>query len=124
MPLPTEESDLISEIARIRKENLSGMQVIVEKVGGYVGKGQPGSSMFKFGRGVGVIIGALIAYRIPFREVTPQEWQKAAGTGTANGRNPAQWKRHLRELARQRYPQLQPTLSTSDALLMLAFFEK
>jgi len=75
--------------------------------------------MFRFGRSTGVIIGALCALRIPFREIPPQAWQKNAGTGTALKLNRTQWKRKLKEIAQQRYPSLKVTLSTADALLML-----
>jgi hypothetical protein len=80
--------------------------------------------MFTFGRGVGVIVGLLMAYQIPFREVRPQDWQKAVGAGTTNGRSKAQWKRHLCDLAKKRFPQVKGiTLKTADALLMLAAME-
>jgi len=47
----------------------------VEKVGAMPGQGT--SSMFQFGRGVGVIEGVLAALQIPTSYVTPQVWQKA-----------------------------------------------
>ena len=100
-----------------------GLLEIMEKVGGYVGKGQPGSSMFRFGRGTGIIAGTLMTLRVPFKEVTPQQWQKKAGAGTAGNRSKADWKRHLRDLAKKRHPHLNPTLSTADALLMLESFQ-
>ena len=99
-------------------------ECVLERVGGFAGKGQPGSAMFTFGRGVGVIVGLLLAYQIPFREVRPQDWQKAVGAGTTSGRSKAQWKRHLCDLARKRFPTTKGiTLKTCDALLMLAAME-
>ena len=47
----------------------------VEKVGAMPGQGT--SSMFQFGRGVGVIEGVLAALQIPTSYVAPQTWQKA-----------------------------------------------
>jgi len=89
-------------------------------VGGFVGKGQPGSSMFTFGRGVGVLVGLLLAMKVPFREVSPQSWQKLVGAGTSSGRSKAQWKRHLLDLARKRLPEADGlTLATCDAALLL-----
>lgn len=49
----------------------------VEKVGAMPGQGV--SSMFQFGRSVGMIEGVLAALEIPTNYVTPQGWQKAVG---------------------------------------------
>ena len=49
----------------------------VEKVGAMPGQGV--SSMFQFGRSVGIIEGVLAALEIPTNYVTPQVWQKAVG---------------------------------------------
>lgn len=48
---------------------------IVEKVGAMPGQGS--SSMFQFGRGVGMVEGVLAALHIQTDYVTPQQWQKA-----------------------------------------------
>lgn len=48
---------------------------LVEKVGAMPGQGV--SSMFQFGRGVGMVEGVLAALLIPTDYVTPQAWQKA-----------------------------------------------
>jgi crossover junction endodeoxyribonuclease RuvC len=48
---------------------------LLEQVGAMPGQGV--SSMFAFGRAVGVIEGVLGALRIPYRKVPPQEWQRA-----------------------------------------------
>lgn len=97
----------------------SNPEAVVEKVGGFVGRNQPGSAMFKFGRGVGVIVGILMALGIPFREVRPQEWQKHVGAGTTGKRTKTQWKRHLQDMAQKRNPSHKITLKTADAALML-----
>ena len=39
--------------------------------------GQGVSSMFQFGRGVGMYEGVLAALQVPITYVTPQAWQKA-----------------------------------------------
>ena len=49
----------------------------VEKVGAMPGQGV--SSMFQFGRSVGMIEGVLAALEIPTNYVTPQVWQKTVG---------------------------------------------
>jgi crossover junction endodeoxyribonuclease RuvC len=50
---------------------------IVEKVGAMPGQGV--SSMFSFGRSVGIIEGVLAALQVPTTFITPQAWQKAIG---------------------------------------------
>ncbi len=52
--------------------------VFLEKVGAMPGQGV--SSMFQFGRGVGMVEGVLAALAIPVYYVTPQQWQKSTGT--------------------------------------------
>lgn len=96
------------------------LRVVVEKVGGFVGSAQPGSAMFRFGHGVGVIHGACHALQLRMEEVTPQKWQKPLGVGTKSAcKDAASWKRKLKEVAQQRYPALRVTLKTADALLIL-----
>jgi len=56
-------------------QNVAG--VVLERVGAMPGQGV--TSVFSFGRSVGVIEGILAAEHIPVSIVTPQAWQKAAG---------------------------------------------
>lgn len=56
-------------------QKISG--VVLERVGAMPGQGV--TSVFSFGRSVGVIEGVLAAEHIPVSIVTPQAWQKAAG---------------------------------------------
>lgn len=58
-------------------QQLSPNKAIVEKVGARPGEGV--SSMFSFGRSVGIIEGVLAAKQIPVTFVTPQAWQKWSG---------------------------------------------
>ena len=55
----------------------SPTSAILEKVGAMPGQGV--SSMFQFGRGVGMYEGVLAALQVPITYVTPQAWQKAIG---------------------------------------------
>jgi len=55
LPMPETEGD---QIELIRQLIASGEAIaFLEKVGGFTGKGQPGSAMFKFGRSFGFILG-------------------------------------------------------------------
>ena len=49
-------------------------RVVLEKVGAMPGQGV--SSMYQFGRGVGMYEGVLAALQVPVTYVTPQQWQK------------------------------------------------
>lgn len=100
---------------------------VIEKVGGFVGgEGQPGSSMFNFGRGVGVLIGSLIAARIPFVEVIPRTWQKDLGvTPKLAGETDSQWKNRLRDKAVQIFPNDETiTLAVADAYLIARYCQR
>ena len=50
---------------------------IIERVGAMRGQGT--SSMFSFGRSVGMVEGVLAGLMIPVDYVTPQRWQKSIG---------------------------------------------
>jgi len=53
--------------------------VIVEKVSAMPGQGV--TSMFSFGRSLGIIEGILAAYNMPATYVTPSVWTKGVGRG-------------------------------------------
>jgi crossover junction endodeoxyribonuclease RuvC len=61
---------MVSGIIASRSPTLA----ILEKVGAMPNQGV--SSMFQFGRGVGMYEGVLAALQIPITYVTPQAWQK------------------------------------------------
>ena len=64
---------MLAAIIRARSPSTA----ILEKVGAMPGQGV--SSMFQFGRGVGMYEGVLAALQVPVTYVTPQAWQKAVG---------------------------------------------
>lgn len=76
-----------------------------------------GSSAFSFGENFGGIQGVLAALNIPYKFVTPQQWQKKVGVLP---KEKADRKRALKAFAQQRFPQIKVTLKTADALAMLA----
>jgi hypothetical protein len=100
---------------------------VIEKVGAMPGNGV--SSMFKFGRGTGVLIGCLIAAGIPFAEVTPQVWQKGFGIPTRRkkGRgaeSKTDFKNRLRSVAQKLFPRVDVTSETADALLLALYCQR
>jgi hypothetical protein len=95
---------------------------VIEKVGGYIGKPQPGSAMFKFGMSYGGLRMALIAAGISFLEVTPQQWQKTLGVSTKKkNETKGKFKNRLKALAQQIFPSVKVTLATADALLLAEY---
>lgn len=120
-PMPDTEGDVVD---LLRMLHCAGVSVCyIERVGGFTGQGQPGSAMFKFGRGVGVLHGALLALGVRVIEVAPQTWQKPLGIGTASAcASKAAWKRKLKAEAQRRFPCVDGiTLKTADALLILDY---
>jgi hypothetical protein len=92
----------------------------IERVGGYVGRsgGQPGSAMFNFGKGYGMLLMALTAAGLPFTEVVPHTWQKGLGLEVKGDRTTTEWKAYLADHARKLYPGLKITKAVADALLI------
>lgn len=64
-------------LANILHDDWGHNIVWIEKVGAMPGQGV--SSMFQFGRGVGMIEGVIAAEGLSLNYVTPQAWQKAVG---------------------------------------------
>ena len=129
--MPDTEGDLCAVLRSLIGPNVTAY---VEEVGGYTGgKGAPGSAMFNFGRGFGFILGALAMASIPVVLVKPQKWQKHFGFGkklkriTKKGKevtDNTEWKNRLKAKAQQLYPASDVTLSTADALLILAYAKR
>lgn len=99
------------------------MVCYMEVVGGFIkGNAAPGSAMFKFGEGVGFIKGVIQTLGINLRMVRPQKWQQPFGLGTKSQcASKTIWKRKLCAEAERRFPSVNVTLKTCDALLILAW---
>jgi hypothetical protein len=115
--MPTTDGDVVDFLRSKRAEGFDTL--VIEDVGGFCGTGQPGSAMFKFGRGCGVIHGAAMAMGFRVELVKPQKWQKhfALGTVKSAGGKTA-WKNKLKAEAQRRFPNHAVTLKTADALLI------
>ena len=122
-PMPPTGGDLHELLRRIQVAAANSGVVPVcylECVGGFVGTGQPGSAMFKFGEGYGFIKGVIQTLGIRLVLVRPQVWQKVFGLGTASRcASKREWKNKLKAEAQRRFPELTVTLPTADALLIL-----
>lgn len=119
MPMPLTDGDVVDVIRSFSCWSSDGSDLFcyIEKVGGYIkGNKAPGSAMFNFGHGRGVLIGALMAFGWRIIEVPPQRWQKWLGIGKCGGQ-----KNKLKAEAQRRFPDQNVTLKTADALLILDY---
>ena len=121
--MPATQGDLLERLREIK--NVAGLEgddlvCVLEEVSGFAGKAQPGSAMFRFGEHFGFVKGVVQALGIRLVMVRPQVWQKGFGLGTASGcASKTIWKNKLKAEAQRRFPQLEVTLKTADALLIL-----
>ena len=127
-PMPDTQGD---QLALLRSILVSAVKsrletvCVLEQVSGFAGKAQPGSAMFRFGENFGFIKGAVQALGIKLELVRPQVWQKAFGLGTASAcASKREWKNKLKTEAQRRFPQLQVTHKTADALLILEWHQR
>lgn len=120
IPMPETERDVWEWF----KTGRSAVEfAVIEKVGGFIqGNPAPGSAMFNFGRGTGLLIGFLIACHIPFEEITPQKWQKGLGIAPRRkDEEKTQFKNRLKAFAQKLFPDIKVTLKTCDSLLIAEF---
>jgi hypothetical protein len=106
--------DSLAEIKRYASTEKYRLSAVLEKVRSSPQQGV--TSAFTFGWNYGFWRGLLQAYRISFREVRPQDWQK----GLVPAKKQKGERKHaLKQIAEERFPELKVTLATADALLML-----
>ena len=124
--MPATLGDLVGTIREIKSaSDQEGVETIclLEQVGGYAGMAQPGSAMFRFGEHFGFTKGVLQTLGIKLVMVRPQTWQKVFSLGTASQcGSKGKWKNKLKAEAQRRFPHLNVTLKTADALLILEYF--
>jgi hypothetical protein len=121
--MPETQGDLLERLREIK--NVAGLEgdelvCVLEEVNGFAGKAQPGSAMFRFGEHFGFVKGVVQALGIRLVLVRPQVWQKGFGLGTASAcATKGEWKNKLKGEAQRRFPEVEVTLKTADALLIL-----
>ena len=122
-PMPETEGDRLALVREIRSAALAEggeLVCVLEEVGGFAGKAQPGSAMFRFGENYGFLKGVIQALEIRLVLVRPQVWQKGFGLGTASAcASKTIWKNKLKAEAQRRFPHFRVTHKTADALLIL-----
>ena len=123
--MPETEGDRLALVREIRAAALAEggeLVCVLEEVSGFAGKAQPGSAMFRFGEHFGFIKGVIQALEVRLVLVRPQVWQKGFGLGTASAcASKTIWKNKLKAEAQRRFPHLNVTLKTADALLILEY---
>jgi len=115
-PMPdgmTAQIDLLREIAA----EVGPVQAIMERTGLWMPGDHPNSAA-KFARHCGHLEAALYAIGIPTEQVAPGVWMRALGELP---RDKPDRKRAIRELMARRYPHLDVTLRTADALGILTW---
>jgi hypothetical protein len=70
VPMPPTEGDVLNLLRQLAVDPANTVAV-VEEVGGYVGKAQPASGAFKFGRNFGFILGVLQALGVRVQLAPP-----------------------------------------------------
>lgn len=109
----TEQIDAIRHIA-VTNPNLTA---IIEKVG-FHRPGNSAVSTAKFARHCGHLEAALYSVGVPFEEVAPGTWMKSLGALPADK---TARKNAIKEQVARRFPHLDVTLKTADALGMLVW---
>lgn len=87
---------------------------LLEKVHSMPGQGV--ASCFTFGKNYGSCLGALRALQIPFKLITPQEWQKGL---FVTKHDKKKHKGALVQIAKDRFPHVKVTADVADALLIM-----
>ena len=123
--MPKTDGDRVALVREVRDAAaVEGCELVcvLEQVGGFVGEGQPGSAMFRFGENFGFMKGVIQTLGVRLVLVRPQLWQKGFGLGTASScASKTIWKNKLKGEAQRRFPHLRVTHKTADALLILEY---
>lgn len=97
-------------------------EVWIEDVPKFVGKAIPSSTTAVLFRNFGYIEGAATALGLRVILVKPQDWQRHYRLGTKRDcASTTEWKNKLKTEAVRRFPTLDVTLKTADALLILDY---
>ena len=94
-----------------------GLMAVIEKVG-FHRPGNSAVSTAKFARHCGHLEAALYSVGVPFEEVSPGVWMRALGALPADK---TARKNAIKEQVARRFPHLDVTLKTADALGMLVW---
>lgn len=116
--LPKTPGEIVTRLKTLRHEiNVA----FIEDIPKFTGNHLPGSTVAVLFHSFGFLEGALMALGFTVVRLKPQAWQKTLGLGTRDrSMSKADWKRKLKSEAERRFPHVDVTLATSDALLILS----
>ena len=112
-------ANLMNTITMLRSDDFK-LQMVIEDIPPFTGNIIPGSRAFKMGVSYGMLQGLALGERIPCFKITPRDWQKTLPG--VKGLKGNERKKVLKDICVRLYPNLKPTLSTCDAILMLHKF--
>jgi hypothetical protein len=115
--MPPTEDEIIRKL-RLAKASESE-SAYLENIVLFTGAKIPGSRIGKYAANWGFLKGALMTLGFRVILVRPQKWQNALNLGTSRGMNKTMWKNKLKNEAARRFPHIEVTLATADALLIL-----
>lgn len=94
----------------------------LEDVPKFCGHNRPAASIFTLAESYGAAQGILAALGLRTIRVRPQDWQKGLNLGKRKDCPTDRiWKNKLKAEAQRRFPALNVTLATADALLLLDY---
>jgi len=121
LPMPPSVADVIGLLRDLTRGDLQA-ELWLEDIPKFVGKAIPASSAAVLFRNFGYIEGAATALGLRVIMVRPHDWQKHFRLGTKKDcSSTTEWKNKLKSEAVRRFPNLNVTLKTADALLILDF---
>jgi len=119
VPMPDGDAAIAKQLDDILYMN--SVTAWLEEVPIFMPSGVPGSAITKLHSNARFIEGYLFS-RCVVRRIKPHAWQKPLMLGTRSGcKSSSQWKTKLRDEAARRFPTVDVTLKTADALLILDF---
>lgn len=111
------DRDLVNVLEGATLDTPQGkIKAVIEHQHAFPGMGV--STQFKLAKSFGELRMLLIAFEIPFREVTARKWQGYYNMKKNENEAQTAWKRRLRERAEQLYPDVKLTNKTADSLLI------
>ena len=116
--MPSTVGDVVSYL-----NNTDEVTAYIEQVPFGMAGGKFFAAMAKLQRQAGQVEGVCQALGFRIVMVPPQKWQKALGLGNRKDHD-KQWKNHLKAEAQRLYPNINVTLKTADALLLLEYARK
>jgi hypothetical protein len=120
--MPSTTKDIITYLTQLRSIGIE--DAVIEDVPKFAGKNIPSSTTAVLFYNVGVIEGTLQTLGFSVVRIAPAVWQKFFRLGTRRAcASTTEWKNKLKAEAQRRYPELEITLATADALLLLDYYQ-